>query len=153
MTGQVQDEFIYNGEKYDVLGVKGREMYTLKEFGLIPSSFTTACYRGFIMRYKITSNHLFLDRLYITAENPPMINNIKPTIISKENKESWIEDMFKYKYLNLQLKVPFSGEFLLGKDFDRSKDTHMGYPPIKAYRTRLKIKFKNSEIVKIEIKS
>jgi hypothetical protein len=98
MTGQVPDEFVYNGEKYELLGTKGGKLTTNEDFGIKPSSFTTTCYRGYLMSYQFTNNQLILDSFYITAENPPKINNIEPTLLTNKNPEVWWHSMFKYRY-------------------------------------------------------
>ena len=146
MTGQVPDEFVYNGEKYELLGIKGGKLYTNEDFEMNPSSFTTACYRGYLMSYQFTNNQLFLDSFFITAENPSKINDIEPILLNHQNPEVWWHSMFKYGYKNLNLKVPFKGEILLGKNLISSMDPHMGNPPAIAYEIVLRFHLKDGKI-------
>ncbi len=153
LTGQVPDEFIYKGERFELLGIKGKKLFTNEDFGVKPSSFTTACYRGHIMSYQFTNNQLLLDSFFITSDNPPKINNIDPIRLTNKNPEVWWHSMFEYRYEHLNLKVPFNGEILLGKDFIHSMDPHMGHPPAIAYKTVLRFHLKDGTITKIEDES
>ena len=153
MTGQVPDEFIYNGERFELLGYKGKKLFTNEDFEVKPSSFTTACYRGYIMSYQFLNNQLILDSFFITTENPPKINNIEPIHLTNKNPEIWWHSMFEYKYEHLNLKVPFNGNILLGKDFIHSMDPHMGHPPAIAYKTVLRFHLKDGTIINIDDES
>ncbi len=76
MTSQIPDEFIYDGEPFslDVLKVR------ICTFGIESYFSSTACYRGYTMRYIFTKDELILDRMHINANDPPKLNGVEPQI-------------------------------------------------------------------------
>lgn len=130
MTAQIPDEFILNGENFSLVGLKGEGLFEPLDFGLTPHSASTACWRGYVMKYIFTKDQLILDEMRVNINEPLKINDVEP-----EPGES----MFKYHYKNLNLKTEFSGRILLAKDFIQSMYVHMGFQRPMAYETVIEI--------------
>jgi len=138
MTAQIPDEFILNGENFSLVGMKGNGLFEPLDFGLTPHSTSTACWRGYVMKYHFTKDQLILDEMRINVNDPPKINGIEP---------QQGESSFKYYYKNLNLKTKFTGRILLAKDFIQSMYVHMGFQRPMAYETVVEIHIKNGNIV------
>jgi hypothetical protein len=109
------------------------------------------------MRYKIVESQLILDGFWFNSksEDLPEINGNKPVKLLEETAEEgdYFHDMFKFEFRNLQKQLFFNGSIRLAKDLIRSKYVHMGFQSSTAYKTVLKIEFKNGIIVDVEDQS
>ncbi len=137
MTAQIPDEFIYDGEPFSLVGLKGQGLYTPEDLGMKPHSSCTACWRGYVMKYVCLNDRLILDGMRVNVQNPPEINGVKPK--SGGN-------LFDYSYENLNLKTKFTGKLLLAKDFIRSMYVHMGFQRPMAYKTVVEIHIEEGNI-------
>jgi hypothetical protein len=78
MTAQIPDEFRYMGELYSLIGLKGSPLYTPLDFGITPMMASTACYRGYVMRYDCVDGQLILDGMSVRTEKALPVNEIDP---------------------------------------------------------------------------
>ncbi|HEC41151.1 MAG TPA: hypothetical protein ENI29_23095 [bacterium] len=138
MTGQVPDDIILNGESYSLIGLRGQNIFRPEDFGIIPLSASTACWRGYVMGYIISDDQLFLNEMQVNTEDPPKINGIEPQMGSR---------FFKYHFKDLKLKSNFTGSILLAKDFIKSMYVHMGFQRAIAFRTVIELNIENGEII------
>ncbi|MFX0030164.1 MAG: hypothetical protein ACFE8B_13215, partial [Candidatus Hermodarchaeota archaeon] len=141
MTAQMPDEFIIEGESFSLVGLKGNGLYSPGDFGITPFSTCTACWRGYVMKYKFTKDQLILDEMLVNAKNPPEINGIEP---------QQGDNLFKYYYKNLNLKTKFTGSVLLAKDFIQSMYVHMGFQRPIAFKTVVEIHIENGTIIDLK---
>lgn len=145
MTGQIPDEFRYEGEQYSLIGIKGEGLYTPPDFGMQPRSASTACWRGYVMKFDCRDGYLILNGMNVNVEKPPTVNNVEPIIMTEKMLEKeW--GSFTAIYKELGLKTKFTGSLLLGKDFIQEMYVHMGFQRVIAYRTVLEIHVENGEI-------
>ena len=123
MTGQIPDKLIYNESSYSIVGIKGEGLLSPLDFGLKPTSPSTANWRGFVMTYEIVKDYLILQEMNVTVkqmiDNIPLINGVTPEIKR--------EGFFHLTYTNLNLKTHFVGKILIAKDFIDSMYVHMGF--------------------------
>ncbi|MFX1401952.1 MAG: hypothetical protein ACFE8V_11995 [Promethearchaeota archaeon] len=156
MTGQEPDRFYYKDKKLELVGLKGK-LPIPSDYGIETHMTATSCRRGYIMRYKIVENHLFLDGFWFNTKSDdlPEINGVKPIKLSEETAKEgdYMHTMFTYEYRDLNLSLQFNGKILLAKDLIRSKYVHMGFQSPKAYKTVLEFDFKDGIIVDVEEKS
>ena len=106
---QAPDPFIWNNEEWTFLGAKN--VYTLfdpEEYGLHPEMASTACYKGFIIKFRLDDNQLILDELSVyCGDNPyPAINGIKAVA----------DTLGMHLYKNISLKLSYSGVITIGKN-------------------------------------
>jgi hypothetical protein len=144
MTAQIPDEFTYNGEKFSLVGLRGNGLPTPEDFGVHPYFRCTACWRGFVMKYQFTDNHLILDGMLVNVKKPPKINGVEP-----QNAKETGNSIFDYSYQNLNLKTEFTGSVLLAKDFIQQMYIHMGFQRPMAFRTVVEFQVENGDITEI----
>ena len=141
LTGQVSDEFRYNGEVFSLVGINGKGLYTPTDFGMTTTMASTACWRGYQMFYDCVDGKLILDTMFANPTELKPVNGIEP----QKPKESW---MFNHVYENLGLKTKFSGRILLGKDFIQEMYVHMGFQSPESYQIVIEIEVKDGDVVK-----
>ncbi len=139
MTAQIPDEFRYMGELFSLIGLKGSPLYAPQDFGITPIMASTACYRGYVMRYDCVDGQLILDGMSVRTEEALPVNRIDPLDEGGH--------FFSHRYENLSLKTKFSGSMLLGKNFIESMYVHMGYQRPMAYRTVLELQIQDGDIM------
>ena len=141
MTGQVSDEFRYNGEIYALVGINGNGLYSPEDFGMKTRMATTACWRGYQMFYDCIDGKLILTTMLANAIEVKPVNGIKP-------KELESNFMFKHVYEDIGLKTRFTGTILLGKDFIQEMYVHMGFQSPESYMTVIELEIKNGDIIR-----
>lgn len=142
MTMQCTDPFVWNGKEWIFLGASNvYKLFDPKKYKLIPEMISTACYKGFIIYFRVTDDLLYLDRLIIRcADNKyPPINNVIPEKYSK-----YYKDVMDYKNINLLL--PFSGHIIVGSDLDPDFEGRAFIGP-HAYKTTYELKFKKGKFI------
>ncbi len=144
MTGQIADQFSYKEDNYDLIGLKGSNLFNPEEYGVFPIMASTACYRGFVAEYNITDKQLILNSLMLRS-NEEKLNEINGVAAKKEEKVM----MFNFLYEDLNLPIKFTGFILLGKDFINEMYVHMGYQRPIAYKIVIEFQFKEGELVTI----
>ena len=147
MTGQIANQFKYEGEIYELVGIDGESLYAAEDFGITTQTASTACWRGYQTFYDCVDGELILDSLHVRTEDKITINGVVP----EENKEL-AEDLwafFNTIYENLSLKTKFTGSILLGKDFIREMYVHMGFQSPESFKTVIDIEVSDGNIIKI----
>ena len=141
LTGQVSDEFRYNGEVFALVGIKGEGLYTPLDFDMKTTMASTACWRGYQMLYDCVDGKMILDRMLANPTEPKPVNGIEPH--SYEHRF-----IFNYVYEDLGLKTKFTGTLLLGKDFIDEMYVHMGFQSPESYRTVIELEIMDGNIIK-----
>ena len=124
MSSQIDDEFIYNDNKYYLSAVEFPQNFIdIYSLGIKPTEFTTACYRGFVATFAINNEKLVLNKLYTNNGNKiknevPIINNKLPKIsvpngLLDEYKNSWRE----FTYEDIDLVINYTGSIIIVKDY------------------------------------
>ncbi|MHA2142871.1 MAG: hypothetical protein ACXADC_12695 [Candidatus Thorarchaeota archaeon] len=139
MTAQIPDEFRYMGALFSLAGIKGSALYTPQDFGITPLMASTACYRGYVMRYDCVNGQLVLESMSVRTEDALPVNNIEP------HEEGGY--FFSHRYEGLGLKTKFTGAILLAKDFIDGMYVHMGFQRPMAYRTVLELQIQDGDIL------
>ncbi len=154
MTQQASDLFYYEGNQLMIVGITGSELDTAETFEIKTRSASTGCWRGYIMRYEIKDNKLFMEGFWVrTADGikPPIINNTAPLKITKEYNPGGLRGLgFRYYYKDVYLKLPFTGSLLLGNKPILEEYVHMGYPSPTSFQTVLKFDFEEGNLIKVE---
>ena len=116
MTVQIEDSFVWKKKQYYFENAKDYSSVRLfepKDYGFIPVAPHTACWKGFVLYFKINEeDELLIDALEINDANNyyPEINNISATYA--ENI-----DMVFHIYNNLNLKLSnYSGEIYINSE-------------------------------------
>ena len=116
MTVQIEDSFVWKKKQYYFENAKDYNSVRLfepKDYGFVPVAPHTACWKGFVLYFKINEeDELLIDALEINDANNyyPEINNISATYA--ENI-----DMVFHIYNNLNLKLSnYSGEIYINSE-------------------------------------
>lgn len=147
MTGQITDQFKYDGEIYELVGIDGESLYAAEDFGITTQMASTACWRGYQASYNCVNGELILDSLQVRTNNKITINGVAPKETVDENGEAWA--FFNFIYENLSLKTKFTGSILLAKDFIREMYVHMGYQTPESFKKVIEIEVKDGDIINV----
>lgn len=144
MTAQRQDTFIYKKEDYDLVAMSKPLSFKPEDYGIIPEGLDTACWAGFWCEYSISEEGIFLKNFYVNSKdgNYPEINGVTPV---KKKLEILYGRYQLYKDVNL--KIPYTGRILIGKDFLREYYIHMGYQRAWAYKVLKELIFQEGILV------
>ncbi len=139
MTMQATDPFIWNNEEWIFIGAD--DVYSLfdpEKFGLYPQMASTACYKGFIIKFRVSNNQLILDELWIyCGDNPyPPINGVEALPPDSEGMRG---------YKNINLPLLYSGIVTIARDLI---DRFIGRAFIgpHAYKTVFELTFENGQL-------
>ncbi len=141
MTGQIPDLVEYNGIEYTLVGYKGKKFFSPLDYDMKPRITSTACRRGFVVKYRCSNESLTVEKLEINVEKAKEINGVKGT----KNTEEPIS--FQYCYENLNLEIPFSGKLLIASDFINEMYVHMGFQRAIAFKKVIELKFKEGKLI------
>ena len=123
MTAQIPDQFRYEGEAYNVVGMDGGPLYEPHDFGITTQMASTACWRGYQMFYDCKDGSLILEHMHTRSKDKVTVNGVVP----KEKGDGDQMVFFNTFYENLGLKTRFTGSLLLAKDFISEMYVHMGF--------------------------
>ena len=140
MTAQISDTFMFEGEEYSLIGIRGRDLASPEQFGMEPKMLNTACYRGFIATYEVAKEALYLRELTLREKdgNYLAIDGIQPE-----------KEQYQATYHDLNVVVPFTGKIRLAKGFIHDLYIHMGFQKPSAFETVLDLTLKDGRVVKI----
>lgn len=113
-----------------------------QDYGVTSEACCSACWEGYWCEYSISDKEIVLDKLYINAKNEhySQINGISP-MNEQANKKLRYMGNNLYQYINI--KIPYTGRIMLGKDFMREYYIHMGYQRAWAYKVLTEFIFEN----------
>lgn len=143
MTAQIPDTYTYKRRKYDIIAMSRDINFNPRKFGLNPVAMSSACWRGYVCGYKITTKGIFLDKLNISITNNPVpeINGVKP-------QSSGCDDTFRGVYKGLNLPIKYTGSIILGRKFIDRYYIHMGFQRAHAYEEVIEIVFVRGRVVR-----
>jgi len=140
MTSQIPDIFKFNGEEFDIVGIDGPDLFDPNNEGFKPQMTTTACWRGFQLKFGANNKEIYLDEMSIRQEEG---------IVFKGRKPIQGERRFTHKYVDMNYKLPFTGRLLIAKNFIQSMYVHMGYQRPIAYRTVFELVIKEGDVLEV----
>jgi len=146
MTAQIPDQFKYEGEAYDLVGLDGEALYEPLDFGITTQMASTACWRGYQMFYDCKDGALILDHMHARTEDKIVVNGVTPNELGEGDQMAF----FNTFYENLGLKTKFTGSLLLAKDFISEMYVHMGFQSPDAFRTVLEIHVRDGDIIEVK---
>jgi hypothetical protein len=144
MTAQISDTFIFKGDRYSLIGMKGGDLAVPEQFGMEAEMIHTACYCGFYATYECTEEALYLRELTLREKN----GNYLPIGGTKPAKEA-----YQATYHGLSVVIPFTGKIRLAKDFIQEFYIHMGYQKASAFKTVLDVTLKDGRVVETKDRS
>ena len=144
MTAQIPDTFLFDGDEYSLIGIKGDGLASPNQFGMEPEMIHTARYRGFYATYELTTEAIYLRELTLREKNGNYlpIGGIKPT-----------KQEYQATYQGLNELVPFTEKIRLAKDFIEELYIHMGYQKPTAFKTVIDITITDGKVIAIRDRS
>lgn len=144
MTAQISDTFLFKGEEYTLVGMSGGELITPYDFGMKPEALHTACWRGFYSTYEISADEIFLKDMTMREKdgNYKPINNILPEVTDGEAH-----------YLDVHMRISFTGKVRIAKDFINELYIHMGFQKPSAFRKVLDLSFEDGLLIDVKDRS
>jgi hypothetical protein len=140
MTAQMHDAFLFQDQKFSLLGFASEGLFHPSEYGMQPLPSVTSCWRGYVCTYKIFSSRLLLDTLQVNlSQEGPAIQNIRPEFPAR--------DMFNNVYHELDLPMDYSGGMLIADGFIRELYVHMGFHPAWKYETAFELVFSHGVLL------
>jgi hypothetical protein len=128
MTAQINDSFLFQDQKFSLVGIDGGELFHPALYGMQPLPRITSCWRGYVCTYKALHNKLLLDMLQIKlGQEGPLINQLRPVFSTAST--------FDNIYHDLNLHIDFSGGMLVASGFIQKLYVHMGFHPAWKYET------------------
>jgi hypothetical protein len=164
MTAQNTDTFIYKAKEFELIGLKGAELFSPDDFGMVPEMLDTACYRGFICTYKIVRTKLLLHELVIREANGNYlpINGVQPgkqylnarnEALSPESEGNLKAEVYTATYRDLKMAVAFTGKLRLARGFIKDLYIHMGFQKPTAFRTVYDLSLKEGKVIEVQDRS
>ena len=111
MSSQITDPFIWEKTRWSFIEAENiLDLFDPEEYGMIPESISTDCWKGFIITFRVKNRQLYLDDLIIHNANKkyPRINGMKP----RRDRNYW----HMKHYEDIGLKLDYSGRILIGKN-------------------------------------
>jgi hypothetical protein len=128
MTAQINDSFLFQDQKFSLVGVNGGELFNPAAYDMQPLPRITSCWRGYVCTYQTQSSKLLLDTLQINlGQEGPLINHLQ-SIFSTAGT-------FDNVYHDLNLHIDFTGGMLVASGFLQELYVHMGFHPVWKYET------------------
>lgn len=147
MTAQIGDRFELKDDEYSIVAFSKPLRFDPRKYGITPEAICSACWNGFWCVYNIEEDGIYLEDLYINSKDDyyPEINGVKP--FSEEDRENLFAYLGHHLYEGLNVKVPYSGKILVGKEFIWDYYIHMGYQRAWAYKVLTELVFENGTLV------
>ena len=139
MTAQMPDVVRYKDEEYVLVGVKGRGLFSPKDFGMAPVSVLTSCYRGYWTEYTCDAGTLWLTEMTVSSQGnryqeiggvEPMVERVPPTA----------------RYEGIRVASRFTGRLLIAKNLLQEQYVHMGFQKPVAYKNVMELVIEEGKI-------
>jgi hypothetical protein len=144
MTAQISDKFMFRNENYELIGMRGGNLFSPEQVEMQPKMIHTACYRGFYATYEVNDDGLYLLELTIREAN----DNYIP-INGRHPKNG----DHQATYHNLNLQVLLSGKIRLARGFIKDLYIHMGFQKPTAFKTVYDLTFNGGRVQEIKDRS
>ena len=125
------------------------ELFDPYALGLEPQGMCTACWRGYLATFGLDANdRLVLADLLINldedpdapTEAPPELNSVSAEPANDD------EDLFQYRYLELNLPLAFTGGLLIATGFLEAYYEHMGFHPAWKFQRVIELTFQAGQL-------
>ena len=154
MSSQQLDLVAYEGDSYELVGVRGVGLFDPAAHGIQTVAPHTGCWRGFIARYEVRAHRLHLRSLSIWSERPmPPLFGVERTGASTDDGAARPPSdldpggRIEGEYAFDEAPVAFTGGLLLGREFVGQGYRTMGSDPPWLYATVHDLTFEDGWLV------
>jgi hypothetical protein len=120
---------------------------------LKPAARCSACWRGYVCRYVVSFDQLWLDHLSIGLSRSEQLKINSGTqsltlfgIQAKHAKGGPIGSIFDADFEDMKHRIPYTGGLLLARDFVKDLYVHTGFHPAWKYRAVHELIFRRGEL-------
>ena len=145
MTAQIGDIYRFKKNRYTIIAMSKPINFHPSHYGFKPTAPHTACWRGYCCEYIIKQDGLYLDKLEINCADghyPALFG-----ICADESPE--IRGSMKV-YRNLNHRINFTGNLVVGSGFIDAYYIHMGFQQAWAYKKVLEFLFDHEQQVTVK---
>ena len=160
MTAQIHDSVRFAGEAYALVGCSDGEPFLPADVGYRPVMASTACWRGYVCGYEVKDGWLHLRDLSLShrPDNPPSHSPEGAPHLRQQQQQPpdlhgvaavW-EDMSlmgNWCFCDVSLPLSYTGGLVIGRNFIRALDEHMGFEPAWKYRLVHELLFEQGRLV------
>lgn len=139
MTAQIPDRLAFGEITYSLVDANGGPLFEPMDNGVYPVMFSTACVRGYSCTYEIVAKHLVLRALLLGSTSRVRGEPIHAGVALFGTLPDLDEPRGVYRFMGLDVPVPFTGGLLLGHGFIREFAVRVGFQPARSYRTVLEL--------------
>lgn len=155
MTAQIDDIFEYNDKNYSVSAIEYPDrFFVIQDHGIDPEMISTACYRGYVARFKLLDKALVLHTLDTNNSNgraqPVALNSVRPDISEPKGLVTDYLQWRDWRYESVNLPIRYTGAVLIADEFIADMYVHMGHQAPVCYREVIQLSFRCGELVRIE---
>lgn len=146
MTAQVGDSFKYKQRQYNIVAISNPLEFSPQQYGITPEANCTACWAGYWCEYEISDKGIILESFYVNSKDDyyPEINGVLPL-----GKDKDFECMGHHYYKGVNIKMPYTGKIVVGKDFMNEYYIHMGYQRAWSYKELKELVFKDGVLIEV----
>jgi hypothetical protein len=149
MTAQIHDQCLVGGQRYDIAGIAGDELFAPGAHGLKPVPWSTGCWRGYVVTYALRNRRLVVRELAVNLSSPKREGVEKvpaPPLRDAEARRPAGPYGFEYLYEDMALPVAYTGGLLLARGFIEDLYVHMGFHPAWKYEEVLELIFEEGRL-------
>jgi hypothetical protein len=139
MTAQCNDEVFYRSRWFELTGIEGSKLFEPKDHCLEPMVSRSDCIRGYICRYSVSCNRLYLTVLFIN-DSPLSLFGVNA---EKPDREHGFDRVFVFP----NLEQTFTGKLLLSDGFMGEYYVHSGFHPAWKYRETHELIFQDGSLI------
>lgn len=144
MTAQFNDVVSHAGSDWTLAGANGEGLFDPKELGFNARAAGSACWRGFVCRYAVRAEKLWLEELNIALDGaPPALLGRQPQVPTSPLS------VFTACYRKLGQPIDFTGGLLLAQDFLRQHYRHMGFHPAWKYAKVVEAELHAGHVIRV----
>jgi hypothetical protein len=147
MTMQATDYVFHEGTDFALAAADGVGLFNPADHGIPVRWLSSACWRGFLLRYAIVEGRLILRRARLGIDLPDELLDMEHPEFSIGNVAPKREpEGYGWWYENLNLSVPFTGGLLLGTNQLNEPHVSLGLHPAWRYHVVREVVFERGGV-------
>jgi hypothetical protein len=127
MTAQFHDGLVYRGQEFAVITPAPEVLFDPNQHGIETIAKCTACWRGYVCKFLIENNRLFLDHLTVNLKV-----RAQPLFGIQPKPET--NHLYDAIYDHMRHPIAYSGNVTLARGFIDALYEHGGFAPAWKFR-------------------
>lgn len=131
----------YRGSEYSLAGINGDCLFEPRDHGIRNFGEHSACERGYVAKYAVKGDRLFLEELDINlGTEKPRLHGAVPSGSGTEYH------LFDSHYTNIHMPIPYTGGLLIALGFVDELYVPMGFQQAWKYEEVHELLFENGRL-------